>query len=70
MKNITSNDPLYVGYEINYTEPDGEKKKLSPYIRDVVKPRPNNTFLWMGLHWPDTTCFQKKAERKNSGRTR
>src|SRR6187402_395983 len=47
MKNISSNDPLYVGSEIKYTETDSEKKKLTRDIKNVLKPTPNNTFLWM-----------------------
>jgi len=47
MKNISSEDPLYIGHEIDFTARNGEKKKLTPFIRGVLKPKPNNTFLWM-----------------------
>ena len=47
MKNISSSDPLYTGYEIKFTEVDADQKKLTSHIKDVLKPDPNNTFLWM-----------------------
>lgn len=47
MKNITSEDPLYTGHEIHFSDQDAAKKKLTPLIRGVLKPKPNNTLLWM-----------------------
>jgi outer membrane protein insertion porin family len=64
MKNISSEDPLYVGYEIEYTEPGGEKKKLSPHIKDVIKPRPNNTFLWMRPSLARYNMLSEKRRKK------
>jgi outer membrane protein assembly factor BamA len=47
MKNISSKDPLYTGYDIKFTEPHADQKTLTPHIKAVVKPDPNNKFLWM-----------------------
>ena len=47
MKNISSLDPLYLGHEITFTAPVVEKKKLTSVIKGVLKPKPNNRFLWM-----------------------
>lgn len=47
MKNISAEDPLYIGHEIKFTDRNGEKNKLAPFIKSVLKPEPNNTFLWM-----------------------
>ena len=47
MKNISSDDPLYIGHDIKFTERNAETKKLVPVIKDVLKPSPNNKFLWM-----------------------
>ncbi len=47
MKNISSEDPLYIGHEIKLREEGKKKIKVTPIIREVLKPEPNNTFLWM-----------------------
>ncbi|HEY5748013.1 MAG TPA: BamA/TamA family outer membrane protein [Chryseolinea sp.] len=47
MKHISSGDPLYVGHTIEFTPPSRESKNLMPFIKDVLKPQPNNQFLWM-----------------------
>ncbi len=47
MKNISSDDPLYTGHELHFTEQDAPKKKLTPIINGVLKSKPNNTLLWM-----------------------
>ena len=47
MKNISSTDPLYTGYEISFAKKSARNKKLSTYYGEVLKPRPNNKFLWM-----------------------
>jgi outer membrane protein insertion porin family len=64
MKNISSNDPLYVGYEIHYTETDAEKKTLNPQIKDVMKPKPNNTFLWMRPALARYNMLSEKRRKK------
>jgi len=47
MRYIKSTDPLYIGSEIKFTDPNGEKKKLTAVARSVVKPNPNHRTLWM-----------------------
>ncbi|SHH18817.1 Surface antigen [Chryseolinea serpens] len=47
MKHISSGDPLYVGHKIEFVPPAREAKNLMPFIQDVLKPQPNNQFLWM-----------------------
>src|SRR5687768_13831941 len=47
MKNISSRDPLYLGHEIKFTVRSAERKKLTSVINGVLKPEPNNKFLWM-----------------------
>jgi len=64
MKNISAEDPLYVGYEIAYTEPDGKKKKLAPYINDVIKPQTNETFLWMRPALARYNMLSQKGRKK------
>jgi outer membrane protein insertion porin family len=46
IKNISSDDPLYVGHVIKFSSGDGRLKNLAS-IKSVLKPKPNNTFLWM-----------------------
>src|SRR5688572_8258482 len=64
MKNISTNDPLYVGYEIQYTEQDAEKNTLTPQIKDVFKPKPNNTFLWMRPALARNNMLSEKAKKR------
>jgi len=64
MKNISTNDPLYVGYEIQYTEQDAEKNTLTPQIKDVMKPKPNNTFLWMRPALARYNMLSEKRRKK------
>ena len=47
MKQISSENPLYTGYKIKVIAKGDEKIKLMPVINDVLKPAPNNKFLWM-----------------------
>jgi outer membrane protein insertion porin family len=47
MKHISADDPLYTGHEIKFTTQGDKKKKLGLVIKSVLKPTPNNTFLWM-----------------------
>lgn len=47
MKNISSDDPLYVGHEIKFSSTGQENKKLTSQLKGLLKPKPNNTFLWM-----------------------
>ncbi len=64
MKHISSVDPLYIGNEINFTGKDDKKKKLTPVIRDVLKPKPNNTFLWMRPALARNNMLSEKAKKK------
>jgi len=47
MKNISVDDPLYIGHEVKYKAKDEKNKKLTPTFKSVLKPAPNNKFLWM-----------------------
>jgi outer membrane protein insertion porin family len=64
MKNISSHDPLYTGHEIEFTQRDDHHKKLSPVIKEVLKPNPNNTFLWMRPALARTNMLSAKAKNK------
>jgi outer membrane protein insertion porin family len=64
MKNISSVDPLYIGNEINFAGKDDKKKKLTPVIRDVLKPKPNNTFLWMRPALARNNMLSDKTKKK------
>jgi len=48
MKTISSTNPLFTGHEIKFEgKNDKLKRKLKPIVREVLKPQPNNTLLWM-----------------------
>ncbi len=47
IKNISSENPLYIGSEIKYIGQKDKQTKVTPIIKEVLKPEPNNTFLWM-----------------------
>ena len=47
MKHITTSDPLYTGYEVEFAVKDVRNRKLTPYYSEVLKPKPNNKLLWM-----------------------
>jgi outer membrane protein insertion porin family len=64
MRNITVDDPLYVGHEIKYTVKDEKNKKITPTIRGVLKPQPNNTFLWMRPGLARYNMLSDKAKKK------
>jgi hypothetical protein len=46
MRYIKSTDPLYIGSEIKFTDPNGEKKKLTAVANAVVRPEPNHKSLY------------------------
>lgn len=47
MRYVTSADPLFTGNDIEFTEKSKANKDLSPAIKSVLKPAPNNKTLWM-----------------------
>jgi hypothetical protein len=65
MRNISSNDPLYVGYALKFDDENtGGRKKLTPVIRRVVSPAPNATFLWMRPAVARNNMLSDKAKTK------
>jgi outer membrane protein assembly factor BamA len=47
MRYITAADPLLIGSELGFSAQDAKDKKLASEIKGLLKPAPNNTFLWM-----------------------
>src|SRR5688572_24729211 len=64
MKDISSQDPLYLGHEIKFTVRGAEKKKLTSVINDVLTPEPNNKFLWMRPALARYNMISDTARRK------
>ncbi len=64
MKNITAEDPLYAGHTVRFSSKNADKKKLTPYIKDVLKPAPNNTLLWMRPALARYNMLSVKARKK------
>ena len=63
IKNISANDPLYVGHAIEFTPKDHKLKSLAP-IKDVLKPEPNETFLWMRPALARNNMLSEKAKKR------
>ncbi|HPM31243.1 MAG TPA: BamA/TamA family outer membrane protein [Chryseolinea sp.] len=64
MKNISSNDPLYIGAKIQFEGKDADTKKLTPIAKSVLKPNANNTFLWMRPAVARNNMLSAKAKKK------
>jgi outer membrane protein insertion porin family len=64
MKNISSDNPLYVGHEIRFTDPPSAKKKLTQKMRGVLRPETNNTFLWMRPSLAFNNTLSEKQKKK------
>ncbi len=64
LKNISSDDSLYIGHEIKFTAKDDQNKKLTPIIKGVLKPDPNTTFLWMRPALARNNMLSDKAKKK------
>lgn len=64
MKHISTDDPLYTGHEIKFSVRDDKKKKLSSVIKSVLKPQPNNTFLWMRPALARNNMLSEKKKKK------
>jgi len=64
MKNISVEDPLYIGNEIHFTEKKAAHKKLNPIVKGVLKPTPNNKFLWMRPALARYQMLSEKAKKK------
>jgi len=64
MKNISTEDPLYVGHQIKFTARGDQRKKIIPIIRGVMKPEPNKTFLWMRPAVARNNMLSEKAKKK------
>jgi outer membrane protein assembly factor BamA len=61
LKNISSDNPLYVGHTIKFTASD-EKLKNPASIKSVLKPEPNATFLWMRPALARYNMLSRKAK--------
>jgi outer membrane protein assembly factor BamA len=64
MRHVTSEDPLYTGYEIRFAEKMESNKKLTRIAHSVVKPAPNNTLLWMRPAVARNNMLSEKAKKK------
>jgi hypothetical protein len=60
MKNISSNDPLYVGHLIKFKDKKPEDNKLTLQLKGLLKPEPNNTLLWMIRFGKGEEVLEKK----------
>ena len=47
LRYVSSGDPLLVGSELTYAIKEEGYKKLTPALNELLKPEPNNKFLWM-----------------------
>ena len=47
LKNITREDPLYKGADINYIGDVNPEMEVKGELKEVNKPKPNGKFLWM-----------------------
>jgi len=64
MKNISSTDPLFVGSSVHFSGTHDAKRKLTPVVKDVLKPRPNDVFLWMRPALARNNMLSEKAKKK------
>jgi len=64
MKNISVDDPLYIGHKITYVEKHEETKKLTQSIKGVLKPEPNGRLLWMRPALARNNMLSDKAKKK------
>lgn len=64
MKNISTENPLYTGHKIKIIAKGDEKIKLLPTINDVLKPAPNNKFLWMRPGLALNNTISESAKKK------
>src|SRR6188768_2113209 len=64
MKNISTENPLYVGHQIKFNAKLSEKKKMAPIIKDILKPEPNGTFLWMRPALARYNMLSEKSRKK------
>jgi len=64
MKNISSDDPLYIGHEVKFATKGDQNKKLTPILKGVLKPDPNNKFLWMRPALARNNMLSDKAKKK------
>ncbi|MDH4295473.1 MAG: hypothetical protein OEV74_04275, partial [Cyclobacteriaceae bacterium] len=64
MKSVSSEDPLYVGSAVRFVDNNAARKKLTPMIKGVLKPKPNNKFLWMRPALARNNMLSEKAKKK------
>lgn len=64
MKNISTTDPLYIGNKIHFTEVEAAKKKITPVIKNVLKPATNHKFLWMRPALARNNMLSDKSKKK------
>lgn len=69
LKTISTGDPLYIGSEVKLSGWEN-KKKLTPIIKDVLKPKPNNRFLWMRPAVARNNMLSDKARKKKFWRNK
>lgn len=60
LKNISSDDPLYIGHTIKFIPNNSRLKNLTT-LKSVLKPDPNPTFLWMR---PALSRYNMLSEKK------
>ena len=63
LKNISSEDPLYIGHTIKFSNKDDKLKELAS-IKNVLKPKPNATFLWMRPALARNNMLSNKAKKR------
>ena len=63
LRNISSVDPLYIGHSIKFSNKD-DKLKEQASIKNVLKPKPNATFLWMRPALARNNMLSNKAKKR------
>jgi outer membrane protein insertion porin family len=64
MKHITSEDPLYTGYELKFADKEHSTKELARIANSVVKPAPNNRLMWMRPGVARYNMLSDKAKKR------
>src|SRR5687767_9628221 len=63
LRNISSEDPLYIGHTVKFSNKDDKLKELAS-IKNVLKPKPNTTFLWMRPAVARNNALSDKAKKR------
>jgi len=64
MKNISVEDPLYVGHEITFTEKSKRNIEIIQSTKGVLKPEPNKSLLWIRPALALNNMLSEKAKKK------